>query len=156
MKWTETWNEFLLGATAPQNVKGVDWMSTECIWLRKMFQSSLWNPLARPKLGQVRCKYGQNPQLSEFPNVHLPSGEGNGTPLQYSCLENPRDGGAWWAAVHGVTKSRTRLKQLSSSRSSICPEGNLASLLSIMRQKKLSWWLHRGRNFLLQKLHVKT
>ena len=35
--------------------------------------------------------------------------EGNGTPLQYSCLENPRDGGAWWAAVHGVAKSWTRL-----------------------------------------------
>ena len=36
-------------------------------------------------------------------------GEGNGTTLQYSCLENPMDGGAWWAAVHGVAKSRTRL-----------------------------------------------
>ena len=36
-------------------------------------------------------------------------GEGNGTPLQYSCLENPRDGGAWWAAVHGVAKSRIQL-----------------------------------------------
>ena len=36
-------------------------------------------------------------------------GEGNGTPLQYSCLENSMDGGAWWAAVHGVAKSRTRL-----------------------------------------------
>ena len=36
-------------------------------------------------------------------------GEGNGTPLQYSCLENPRDGGPWWAAVHGVAKSQTRL-----------------------------------------------
>ena len=36
-------------------------------------------------------------------------GEGNGTPLQYSCLEDPMDGGAWWAAVHGVAKSRTRL-----------------------------------------------
>ena len=35
--------------------------------------------------------------------------EGNGTPLQYSCLENPMDGGAWWAAVHRVAKSRTRL-----------------------------------------------
>ena len=34
-------------------------------------------------------------------------GEGNGNPLQYSCLENPMDGGAWWAAVHGVTKSQT-------------------------------------------------
>ena len=35
--------------------------------------------------------------------------EGNGTPLQHSCLENPMDGGAWWAAVHGVTKRQTRL-----------------------------------------------
>ena len=46
-------------------------------------------------------------------------GEGNGNPLQRSCLENPRDRGAWWAAVDGVAQSRTRLKQLSSSSSSI-------------------------------------
>ena len=45
-------------------------------------------------------------------------GEGNGNPLQYSCLENPRDGGAWRAAVYGVAQSRTRLKRLSSSSSS--------------------------------------
>ena len=42
-------------------------------------------------------------------------GEGNGNPLQCSCLENPRDDRAWWAAVYGVAQSRTRLKQLSSS-----------------------------------------
>ena len=40
------------------------------------------------------------------------TGEGNGNPLQYSCLENPRDGGAWWAAIYEVTQSRTRLKRL--------------------------------------------
>ena len=45
-------------------------------------------------------------------------GEGNGNPLQCSCLENPRDGGAWWAAVSGIGQSRTRLKRLSSSSSS--------------------------------------
>ena len=45
------------------------------------------------------------------------TGEGNGNPLQCSCLENPRDGGAWWAAVCGVAQSRTRLKRLSSSSS---------------------------------------
>ena len=44
-------------------------------------------------------------------------GEGNGNPLQCSCLENPRDGGAWWAAVYGVAQSRAQLKQLSSSSS---------------------------------------
>ena len=45
-------------------------------------------------------------------------GEGNGNLLQCSCLENPRDGGAWWAAVYGVAQSQTRLKRLSSSSSS--------------------------------------
>ena len=45
-------------------------------------------------------------------------GGGNGNPLQCSCLENPRDGGAWWAAVYGAAQNRTRLKQLSSSSSS--------------------------------------
>ena len=44
-------------------------------------------------------------------------GEGNGNPLQCSCLENPRDGGAWWAAVYGVAQSWTRLKRHSSSSS---------------------------------------
>ena len=48
-------------------------------------------------------------------------GEGNGNPLQCSCLENPRDGGAWWAAIYGVAQSRTRLKRLSSSSSSRFP-----------------------------------
>ena len=47
----------------------------------------------------------------------LCTGEGNGNPLQDSCLENPRDGGAWWAAINGVAQSRSRLKRLSSSSS---------------------------------------
>ena len=48
-----------------------------------------------------------------IPELRRPSGGGHGNPLQYSCLENPTDGGAWWATVHGVAKSRTRLKRLS-------------------------------------------
>ena len=61
-------------------------------------------------------------------------GEGNGNPLQCSCLENPRDGGAWWAAIYGVAQSQTRLKWLSSSSSSsssimtACQEGSAQSL----------------------------
>ena len=57
---------------------------------------------------------------TERPHFHFSFsciGKGNGTPLQCSCLENPRDGGAWWAAVYGVAQSRTRLKWLSSSSS---------------------------------------
>ena len=57
-----------------------------------------------------RCMY-------YFPHIYC-IGEGNGNPLQCSCLENPRDGGAWLAAVYGVAQSRTRLKRLSSSSSS--------------------------------------
>ena len=55
-------------------------------------------------------------------------GERNGNPLQCSCLENPRDGGAWQAAVYGVTQSRTGLKRLSSSsRSPYCPSNSQES-----------------------------
>ena len=53
-------------------------------------------------------------------------GEGNSNPLQCSCLENPRDGRAWWAVVNGVAQSQTRLKQLSSSSSRVCAESKEA------------------------------
>ena len=55
--------------------------------------------------------------LGSIPRSGRSPGEGNGHPLQCSCLENPRDGGAWWAAVYGVAQNRTRLKWLSSSSS---------------------------------------
>ena len=64
--------------------------------------------------------------MTEQPHFHFSlsrTGEGNGTPLQCSCLEKPRDGGAWWAALYGVTEGRTRLKRLSSSsRASSVPQ----------------------------------
>ena len=47
--------------------------------------------------------------LGSIPGLGRSPGEGNGNPLQYSCLGNPMDRGAWWAAVHGITKSRTQL-----------------------------------------------
>ena len=57
--------------------------------------------------------------------------EGNGNPLQCSCLENPRDGGAWWAAVYGVAQSRTRLKWLSSTSIRTEEPGRLQSMGSL-------------------------
>ena len=59
----------------------------------------------------------QNRTLLNQLSMQACIGEGNDNPLQYSCLENPRDGGAWWAAIYGVAQSWTRLKQLSSSSS---------------------------------------
>ena len=55
-------------------------------------------------------------------------GEGNGNPLQCSRLENPRDRGAWWAAVYGVTQSRTRLKWFSSSSSMVFPDDDASGI----------------------------
>ena len=52
--------------------------------------------------------------LGSIPGLGKSPGEGNGNPLQYSCLENPTDGGAWWATVHGVAKSWTRLSDFTS------------------------------------------
>ena len=73
-----------------------------------------------------RCLVGYSPwgpeELDMTDRLHFHFslsciGEGNGDPLQYSCLENPRDRGAWWAAIYGVAQSQTRLMQLSSSSS---------------------------------------
>ena len=66
-------------------------------------------------------------------------GEGNGNPLQCSCLENPRDGGAWWAAVYGVTQSQTRLKQLSSGSSKVIKQENEIKCIHLgKKEMKLS------------------
>ena len=65
-------------------------------------------------------------------------GEGNGNPLWCSCLENPRDGGAWWAAVYGVAQNRTRLKRLSSS-----------SLRAFMHMIQYHWYYYNMTVFLL-------
>ena len=59
-------------------------------------------------------------------------GEGNGNPLQCSCLENPRDGEAWWAAIYGVAQSQTRLKRLSSSSNNAPTSPCYAMLILLM------------------------
>ena len=68
----------------------------------------------------VGCSPWGHKESDTTERLHFPFslsciGEGNGNPLQCSCLENPRDGGAWWADVYGVAQSQTRLKRLSSS-----------------------------------------
>ena len=78
---------------------------------RETGESLKWSPWGREESGTTERVHFHF-SLSRI-------GEGNGNPVQYSCLENPRDGGAWWAAIYGVAQSRTRLKRLSSSSSSI-------------------------------------
>ena len=91
-------------------------------------------------------------------------GEGNGNPLQCSCLENPRDGGAWWAAIYGVTQRRTLLKRLSSSSSSpstflpsspvCCPVDNCSQSSLIWNLKFFSQTLEK--KYFLHSLNSRT
>ena len=78
----------------------------ELIWEYSMVGCSPWG-----------CEESDTTELLPFHFSLSCIGKGNGNPLQHSCLENPRDGRAWWAAVYGVAQSRTRLKRLRSSSS---------------------------------------
>ena len=75
-------------------------------------------------------------------------GEGNGNPLQCSCLENPRDGASWWASVYGVAQSRTRLKRLSSS-SSILRNQKLMKTHEYKPERTNGSWLYHFLALLL-------
>ena len=68
----------------------------------------LWNGILRPQMNS-RCAHSYTVSHCFYTFLEHKDGEGNGNPLQYSCLENPIDGGAWQAAVHGVAQSQTRL-----------------------------------------------
>ena len=88
----------------------IQWHPTPVLWPG---ESHGWRSL-------VGCRPWGRWELDTTERLHLHfsllcTGEGNGNPLQCSCLENPRDGGAWWAAIYEVAQSQTQLKQLSSS-----------------------------------------
>ena len=67
-----------------------------------------------PGGSEVKASACNAGDLGSIPGSGRSPGEGNGKPLQYSCLENPIDGGAWWATVHRVTKSQTQLSNFTS------------------------------------------
>ena len=109
-----------LDAWYPSNYFG-PWLNGHTLWKKNKWPEAVvtkwWccgavlSTLNLLPLDVFSCKR-LKPGLSccHFPITYCSSiGEGNGTPLQYSCLENPMDGGAWWAAVHGVARSRTLL-----------------------------------------------
>ena len=98
-------------------------------WGRKELDMTQWLSMAQHSTVILKIRFASVPtsvptRLSDFTfTFHFSLsciGEGNGNPLQCSCLENPRDNGAWWAAVYGVAQSQTRLKWFSSSSSHLC------------------------------------
>ena len=88
-------------------------------------------------MGSLRVGHDWATSLSLFTFMHW---RRNGSPLQCSCLESPRDGGAWCAAIYGVTQSRTRLKRLSSSSSSTMHMRRLFYL----NQSSFSLWFYKS------------
>ena len=116
------WQNDIVGFSGPASM----WLNlSDTVWI--WFHLSSWHPTPVLSPGEshgwrslVGCSPWGREELDTTERLHFHFslsciGEGNGNALQYSCLENPRDGGAWWAAVYGVAKTRTRLKRLSSS-----------------------------------------
>ena len=115
-----------------------------CLWRRQWHPTPVLLPgKSHGRRSLVGCSPWGREESDTTEGLHFPFslsciGEGNGNPLQCSWLENPRDGGAWWAAVYGVAQSRTRLKRLRSSSSIlVClhcmslPEGELHPIVSV-------------------------
>ena len=138
MSWSFKTPHFILGFLLPSFYKYIreplERENYEVLLFRNDYESfwrRQWHPtpvLLPGKSHGRRSLVGCNPwgckesDTTERLHFHFSLsciGEGNGNPLQRSCLENPRDRGAWWAAVYGVAQSRTRLKWLSSSSSSM-------------------------------------
>ena len=123
-------------------------------WQSLRLYSVDWKPCLHPRLGSDHPRGSLVPSMGRASptailrpqeswgntalwrvNLHLPElmhGEGNGNPLQYSCLENPMDGEAWWAAAHGVTKSRTRLSNFSFTFHFHALEKKMATHVSVL------------------------
>ena len=117
-------NEFWLSGT---NTK---FCSYQLLYWRRQWHPTpvLWPGKPHGRRSLVGCRPWGLYELDTTERLHVhfslsSIGGGNGNPLQCSWLENPRDGGAWWAAVYGVAQSRTRLKRLSSGSSSCCTCG---------------------------------
>ena len=86
-------------------------MTSSCLFFSFYYIGDHVTSLVAQTVKVSACKAGDP---GSIPGLGRSSGEGNGNPLQYSCLENPMDGGAWWAAVHGVAKSQNELSNFTS------------------------------------------
>ena len=101
----EEWS-LLQGTSATDWRPFTQWLMVGRDWLISFLHFQNWRYLESEREVAQLCPILR---MNNIKDQSCNIGEGNGTPLQYSCLENPMDGGAWWAAVHGVARSRTQL-----------------------------------------------
>ena len=126
------------------------WLSNTLLWRRQWHPTPVLLPgksHGRGSLVGYSLRGREESDMTEWLPFHFSLsciGEGNGNPLQCSCLENPRDRGAWWAAVYGVAQSRTRLKWLSmESRKMALTNLFAGQQLKCRREKQvLEQWLN--------------
>ena len=95
----------------------ITWFRTAYLFAAFLLILQLHTDFAWHQSKASACNAGD---LGSIPGSGRAPGEENGNPLQYSCLENPMDGGAWWATVHGVAKSQTRLRDFTHSFTHSC------------------------------------
>ena len=106
MRSQKSWTQLKWLSTCERS--GAEVLCEETTWMPN------WNQYCRWKWHEFKkCYKSKTKSTVYFSFLRLLQGEGNGNPLQYSCLENPRDRGAWWAAAHGVAQGWTWLKRLS-------------------------------------------
>ena len=127
---TSSWTHSMPGLTVHHQL--LEFTQTHVHWEKAMVPHSstlAWKVPWTEEPGRLQSMGSLESNMTERLHFHFSLsciGEGNGNPLHCSFLENPTDGEAWWAAVHGVAQSRTRLKQLSSSSSNnntlFCPK----------------------------------
>ena len=125
------------------SLKSLLFINSYCLILMPLQKCLMFKKIHRKNFWQV----GQESDTTEQLHFHfslLCTGEGNGNPFQCSCLENPRDRGAWWAAIYGVAQSRTRLKRLSSSSKPL----RLCQRVIAAIRNEYTWHLRLGSTFL--------
>ena len=132
------WCDFFLLSNTLLYHSLVSWIFYSKISKHHIKQWEICHRLYLPGGSEVKASACNAGDLGSIPGSGRSPGEGNGNPFQYSCLENPMDGGAWWATVHGVAKSQTWLSNFTSLHKYLSFIRKVGMQISLKWQH--TWW----------------